>query len=77
VILSDKTGTLTQNRMSVRRLWLGGEFFKPDDIAVQPRLAEDHRALFECCALPQPETGEVHECCCFSSFTVMASSLRG
>jgi calcium-translocating P-type ATPase len=51
VILSDKTGTLTQNRMSVRRLWLGGEFFKPDDIAVQPRLAEDHRALFVNAAL--------------------------
>ncbi|MFZ3041067.1 MAG: cation-transporting P-type ATPase [Thiobacillus sp.] len=51
VILSDKTGTLTQNRMSVRRLWLGGEFFKPDDIAVQPWLAEDHRALFVNAAL--------------------------
>jgi len=46
VILSDKTGTLTQNRMSVRRLWLGGSFFTPDDITAQPRLAEDHRALF-------------------------------
>ncbi len=51
VILSDKTGTLTQNRMSVRRLWLGGGFFTPDDIAAQPRLAEDHRALFVNAAL--------------------------
>jgi len=46
VILSDKTGTLTQNRMSVRRLWLGGGFFTPDDLAAQPRLAVDHAALF-------------------------------
>ncbi len=46
VILSDKTGTLTQNRMSVRRLWMGGRFFAPGDIATQPRLAEEHRALF-------------------------------
>ncbi len=51
VILSDKTGTLTQNRMSVRRLWLGGGFFKPEDIAAQPRLAADHRALFVNAAL--------------------------
>jgi calcium-translocating P-type ATPase len=51
VILSDKTGTLTQNRMSVRRLWLGGGFFKPEDIAEQPRLAADHRALFVNAAL--------------------------
>ena len=51
VILSDKTGTLTQNRMSVRRLWLGGGFFKPKDIAAQPRLAADHRALFVNAAL--------------------------
>ncbi|MHB1187849.1 cation-translocating P-type ATPase [Thiobacillus sp.] len=51
VILSDKTGTLTQNRMSVRRLWLGGGFFTPEDIAAQPRLAVDHRALFVNAAL--------------------------
>jgi calcium-translocating P-type ATPase len=51
VILSDKTGTLTQNRMSVRRLWLGGGFFMAEDIATQPRLATEHRALFVNAAL--------------------------
>jgi len=51
VILSDKTGTLTQNRMSVQRLWLGGGFFAPDELAAQPRLAMDHRALFVNAAL--------------------------
>src|SRR5512139_3981326 len=51
VILSDKTGTLTQNRMSVRRLWLGGGFFAANDIAAQSRLAVDHRSLFVNAAL--------------------------
>jgi sodium/potassium-transporting ATPase subunit alpha len=51
VILSDKTGTLTQNRMSVRRLWLGGGYFAADDVAAQSRLALDHRALFVNAAL--------------------------
>lgn len=51
VILSDKTGTLTQNRMSVRRLWLGGEFFAQEDIATQPRLVVNHLALFVNAAL--------------------------
>jgi len=51
VILSDKTGTLTQNRMSVRRLWLGGGYVEADDLAAQPRLAVDHRALFVNAAL--------------------------
>ncbi|MBI5751772.1 MAG: cation-transporting P-type ATPase [Hydrogenophilales bacterium] len=51
VILSDKTGTLTQNRMSVQRLWLGGGVYSPNDLAAQPRLALDHRALFVNAAL--------------------------
>ena len=51
VILSDKTGTLTQNRMSVRRLWLGGESIAQADIATQPRLVMNHRALFVNAAL--------------------------
>lgn len=49
VILSDKTGTLTRNRMSVRRLWLGGRFFTPDELASPP--AGDARALFVNAAL--------------------------
>jgi calcium-translocating P-type ATPase len=51
VILCDKTGTLTQNRMAVRRLWLADGFFTPQDIAARPQLAADHRALFANAAL--------------------------
>ena len=51
VILSDKTGTLTQNRMSVRRLWLGGDFVAADDLAAQPRLAVDNLEFFVNAAL--------------------------
>ncbi|MBI4716047.1 MAG: HAD-IC family P-type ATPase, partial [Nitrospirae bacterium] len=32
VICTDKTGTLTQNRMAVRNLWYGGEEFAPADL---------------------------------------------
>jgi len=46
VILSDKTGTLTQNRMSVRRLWLGGEFLASDDLAARPGMVAKYRSLF-------------------------------
>ncbi len=50
-ICCDKTGTLTQNRMSVKRLWLGGGFVEPADLAAQPRLAQDNRQLFVAAAL--------------------------
>ena len=45
-ICCDKTGTLTQNRMSVRRLWLGGGFLAWENGSAQARGAEDHRQLF-------------------------------
>jgi len=45
-ICCDKTGTLTQNRMSVQRLWLGGGFLDFDDLAAQPRLTQDNREMF-------------------------------
>ncbi len=50
-ICCDKTGTLTQNRMSVKRLWLGGGFVEPADLAAQARLTEDNRQLFVNAAL--------------------------
>jgi calcium-translocating P-type ATPase len=45
-ICCDKTGTLTQNRMSVQRLWLGGGFVDFNALAAQEGLTRDHRELF-------------------------------
>jgi calcium-translocating P-type ATPase len=45
-ICCDKTGTLTQNRMSVQRLWLGGGFLDFGDLAARPSRTADHRELF-------------------------------
>ncbi len=36
VICSDKTGTITENQMTVRRLWAGGETFKVSGDGYQP-----------------------------------------
>lgn len=51
VILSDKTGTLTQNRMAARRLWLGGDLIAADDPIAQLHLSGDSLALFVNAAL--------------------------
>ena len=45
-ICCDKTGTLTQNRMSVRRLWLGGGFVDPGEVAAQLQRVPENRQLF-------------------------------
>lgn len=47
VICTDKTGTLTQNRMAVKEVFLAGEFRAADDLTHDPALAQDYRCFFE------------------------------
>jgi sodium/potassium-transporting ATPase subunit alpha len=46
VICTDKTGTLTQNRMTVRRLWLGVEIDYSLSSGVNRELSAQYRPLF-------------------------------
>ena len=46
VICTDKTGTLTQNRMTVRRLFVGGAMHSPAAIDLGRVFAERYRAFF-------------------------------
>jgi calcium-translocating P-type ATPase len=47
VICTDKTGTLTENRMAVSALYLDGQRLSPTQIQRQPELAQAHRHFFE------------------------------
>lgn len=47
VILTDKTGTLTTNRMEVKSLFLGGEYAAPQALAASTELQCDYRRLIE------------------------------
>lgn len=38
VICTDKTGTLTQNRMTVKEVFVSGEYYVPADLVQQPQL---------------------------------------
>jgi sodium/potassium-transporting ATPase subunit alpha len=46
VICTDKTGTLTQNRMTVQRLYLGGQLYSPSDAKRKLGLADLYRPFF-------------------------------
>ncbi|MDD5320441.1 MAG: cation-transporting P-type ATPase [Methylococcales bacterium] len=47
VICTDKTGTLTENRMAANVLFLGGQMLTPTAIKRKPELARLHRRFFE------------------------------
>jgi len=47
VICTDKTGTLTENRMAANVLFLGEQMLTPTAIQRQPELARQHRRFFE------------------------------
>jgi sodium/potassium-transporting ATPase subunit alpha len=47
VICTDKTGTLTENRMEAKVLYLGGQMLTPTAILRQPELVRLHRRFFE------------------------------
>jgi magnesium-transporting ATPase (P-type) len=47
VICTDKTGTLTENRMVVHRLFLAGQFYDPPELTQHADLQETYRPFFE------------------------------
>lgn len=51
VICTDKTGTLTQNRMQVKTLWLGDAWHAPESLQHDAATIAQYQSLFEIAAL--------------------------
>jgi len=47
VICTDKTGTLTLNRMAVRRVFCDGRLWSPEELEARREMLQRHRRLFE------------------------------
>src|SRR5665811_1474637 len=61
VICTDKTGTLTQNRMAVKQLFLGGTFILPLAVKQARQIADHYRLFFLAAQLCQDlKEGEQH-----------------
>jgi calcium-translocating P-type ATPase len=48
VICTDKTGTLTENRMAARRLFVAGRLLRPEDVREDGEWRRRHRRLLQC-----------------------------
>ena len=54
IICSDKTGTLTENKMTVQKIYAGGSLLDPEDTSVAVAAASDFPAVLDSLNSPDP-----------------------